>query len=75
MNLYDPLTEGKQDNFMEKRGYYIAVHNNSKLPMTRYEGVLAPVDMATSKSKLKSVFTSILPFQKIKVIEFCLVST
>jgi hypothetical protein len=38
--------------FLEKRGFYVAVHNNSKLPVTRYEGVLVPVGMASSKNVL-----------------------
>jgi hypothetical protein len=37
---------------MERRGYYVAAHNNSKLPVIKYEGVSVPVGMESGKHKL-----------------------
>jgi hypothetical protein len=41
--------EDTSNMFNEKGGFYVAVHNNSKLPMVRYEGVRVPVGMETGK--------------------------
>ena len=34
---------GQQDTFAITRGFYVAVQNNTQLPLTSYEGVKVPV--------------------------------
>lgn len=34
---------GKQDYYIEQRGFYVAVHNNSQIPLTKFDGIKIPV--------------------------------
>jgi hypothetical protein len=41
--------KGLSDFYVERTGYYVAAHNNSQLPVTKYEGVSVPVGMESGK--------------------------
>ena len=47
---------GNHDKFIEKRGFYVAVHNNSKRPLTKYEGFKVPVGYLSEVSVSRTFF-------------------
>lgn len=51
------IYKGKQDFFVEQRGLYLAVHNNTQIPLTLYEGIKIPVGYASDIS-IKRTFNN-----------------
>ena len=49
------FSAGTGDRYVPSRGVYVAVHNNSMKPMTRYEGVRVPVGMNSGSHSLHSI--------------------
>jgi hypothetical protein len=41
------MLKAEPDYYVERAGFYVAAHNNSQLPVTKYEGVSIPVGMET----------------------------
>lgn len=51
---------GQQDKFAITRGFYVAVQNNSQLPLTNYEGLRVPVGFISDIGITRTYFYKVI---------------